>query len=388
MMMEDNKDIFDQFHDGQSAWETPPPPSAWERLESRLDAPPPPPKANPWKPFILPGLGILLLFVFLGFQLVRGWSVPAGRVVAEASLDNPIQSTPEQLGSRQSSNTPNDDIVIPPLVGSIPFLSVNSEEELEPSDSTGSVSDTSSTSPVDFQDQTIKIDINPNTITDGLVQEDLAQYFPLTNAAAFDYDTSGLRPGNMVVTNGYGNVLDTVHSLDQYVNRVEDLDGELPGYLQMNVARNEIGFTPRGNNRRLTPDLLEHFNYLLGSWKYKGPSASSFGYEEWDRVDEFNLEGRGYLVLNGDTVITERMRIEQKGEDVYYIVALDTNQTPMRFRLRSRSPGEAVFKQSGLQSNEEIILRSAGGRVESIHSNGKQSPKKRREEIRSLERSE
>jgi|GEM_PF-3740540 len=380
--MEDNKDIFDQFRDGQSAWETPPPPSAWERLEARLDTPPPPENANPWKPFVLPGLGMLCLFFFLGFQLVRGWTQPVLKMEPTASARPIAQANSDSGRLGHLIEDYESDLPVPALEDTIGFQSENLVGKLEIIE-VEVFEDEAIIDPKFHPDEQYIQYVEVQNVDSPL--SDLGTYFPVDNVVAFDYDTTDLRLGNMVVTNDNGNVIDTVQSLGQYVNAISE---GVPGYLQMNTYRNDIGFHPRGNNRRITPDLLEHFNYLLGSWKYKGPSASSFGYEEWDRVDDFNLEGRGFLVLNGDTVVTERMRIEQKGDNVYYIVALDTNQTPMRFRLRSRAPGEAVFRKSGLQSKEEIILRSAGDRLETVRSNGKQNPAKRSEEIRNLERSE
>ena len=191
----------------------------------------------------------------------------------------------------------------------------------------------------------------------------------------------------MVVTNRGGNVIDTVHSLAQYRGGVHQGVYNPYGnqYLQLNGARNDASYRPRGS-RRDDPLTLSHFNWLLGSWKREGPSGATF--EQWQQLNEFTIEGRGYFMVNGDTMVTEKMRIEQRGENVYYIVALDTNLRPIKFRLRSSSPGELIFENKSNEFPKEIIVRQNGtDNFSTTLNNGKRGARKRKEETRRMQRS-
>ena len=400
--MNGKKDIFRQFQDQQSAWDEAPPASAWERLEARLDAEPPNHPGRPWKPFILPGIGVLLLLALLGWGLLSGPGEGEMATKTETEQVSPLADNEPVWDQRVVPNeeeqwvpddpappeeeAPREDPVLlandPELDGRTPSLlnegwtrvagpQVDSTD-LNRTDA--SVLGNPALPPMAYQ----------RAVTDNPLDDML----PLTNVAPYNYDNSTLNPGNMVVTNGFGNIVDTVRSIGQYVEGLDATSGNYPGYLQMNATRNDISYAPRGGYRtRINPSKLEHFNWLLGSWRFKGPSGGTESFEEWERVDAFNFEGRGFLVVNGDTVITDRMRIEQRGSNVYYIAALDTNQTPMRFRLRSNTPGEAVFKNPSRGFPNEVILRQGqDGKMETILNNGKSNPRKREEVIRNLSR--
>ena len=82
--------------------------------------------------------------------------------------------------------------------------------------------------------------------------------------------------------------------------------------------------------------------------------------EEWRQKDDFTLVGRGYFVVNGDTIVTEEMRIEQRGPNVYFILLKDQNHKSMKFRLRSRQPNELIFQNESPKESDELILRRNG----------------------------
>lgn len=384
--MDGKKDIFQQFQDRQSAWDETPPASAWERLEARLDAEPPNHPGRPWRPFILPGLGMLFLFVFLGWGLLRGSidSASSGTPGSDSFSrlrDQQLNRDNDPWKNNDQEQQENDyqDLQNEPDEQPLELLADGARvtgPQLDSSDLySGVASDLGNPAlePMPYQRLEPAIDL-----------EDL---IPVTNVGAYNYDNTTLNPGNMVVTNSFGNILDTVGSISQYHNAISQIE-TVPGYLQMNASRNDISYSPRGGHRnRINPSALDHFNWLLGSWKFMGPSGGAISFEEWERKDAFNFEGRGYLVVNGDTLITDKMRIEQRGQNVYYIAALDTNQAPMRFRLRSTTPGEAVFKNPGRGFPNEVILRQADdGTLETNFNNGKTNPRKREEIIRNLRR--
>jgi len=324
--MAPKKDIFDQYRDQKDQWDQAPPPSAWERLESRLDAEAPPHPGRPWKPFVWGGSVVALLIVLsIALWRLAGPKEPA-------VLSSPVTAVEEP---RQRTETP----VVPeeaeePTVPNQDRLLLNR------------VADSLDTSPVEL-------------LTDGEMprrpelEVNWDSLIPSANFVAFDYDSANLNPGNMIVTNRYGNVRDTVQDLGQY-RQLRSLSNDNV-YLQLNTRRNDLDYRPRSGSRAPDPVVLEHFKWLLGSWKRNGPGGATI--ETWKQLDEFTLEGRGYFLVNGDTLLAEKMRIEQRGHDVYYIVALDAEGRPVKFRLRSVEPGEAIFETGRARSQKEITIR-------------------------------
>ena len=80
--------------------------------------------------------------------------------------------------------------------------------------------------------------------------------------------------------------------------------------------------------------------------------------EEWRQKDDFTMVGRGYFVVNGDTIVTEEMRIEQRGPNTYFILLKDQNHKSIKFRLRSSQPNELIFQNAASAEEDELVLRN------------------------------
>ena len=119
----------------------------------------------------------------------------------------------------------------------------------------------------------------------------------------------------------------------------------------LNAASNAISYSTDAS-----PKGLEQFQWLLGQWN------SSLGYgqeniEQWVQKDEFTIEGSGQLVVNGDTIFTEGMKIQKIGDQLYYILALDEKQKEVRFKLQSIDPQIAIFEtEEKRKPNQQLIL--------------------------------
>lgn len=352
--MKSEKDIERQLAEAQGAWEANPAPALWDRLEERLDAAQPmaaPRKPGRW-PFRIVGVAILL---GLGAWclLPNGNAVmPEGKALAAHGVEwaGPLASAepspvPVENGAKLQFGT-EDGLAQHPL-GAMPntFSSLRSRGTLAdlvqgqrmvlpPPSSNASAQSFSNTSYQQFQ------------------------YEPLESNGNFAYRPEidliqrSLPKGNMLVTNGNGNPIDTVRSLSQFEARNNPTGNS---YLQLNVARNDLNFS-YANPREARQYDLQHFKWLLGSWKTQGMSGGAI--EEWRQKDDFTLVGRGYFVVNGDTIVTQEMRIEQRGPNVYYIIAKDENAKSMRFRLRSSIQNEAVFQDESPKGDKELVLRN------------------------------
>lgn len=384
--MDPKKDIWQQFREQPDAWDEAPPASAWDKLNARLDAEPPSHPGRPWKPFALPGAGLVLILL-LGFGLLRTALNEPEMILSDLSAVETVE-TSEPIHALDPAELP------PP-----PHLDTLAEWSEAMGDTTLTANEDLDPVDMDYVQsiQPFEGDVeghlsDPQDQGYGQVQDypqlpyvQWDSMLPADNYSPYNYDSSTLNPGQMVVTNGFGNVLDTVRSLGQYRGGVRQgsYNPHDNQYLQLNMARNDISYSPRG--RRGDVALLDHFNWILGSWKREGPSGATF--EQWRQLDEFTIEGRGYFTVNGDTMVAEKMRIEQRGENVYYIVALDTNLRPIKFRLRSRNPGELIFENKKNSFPKEIIVRQTDAdNFSTTWNDGKRSPRKRKEEVRRMQR--
>ncbi|MEM7035536.1 MAG: DUF6265 family protein [Bacteroidota bacterium] len=366
--MQSEKDIFRQFGEQQDAWDETPATGLWDQLEARLDAPADAPEARPRQPYLWIVAGVVLLLAgtltFFALQPQNKAEITSANT-SISSTTNPNTTNNSTLNTTLNENT--NAITSPDASlneNANPTTPMATENPLTDQRNTLPARNTE---PVDSRQPKL-----PATAPDLEVMLDNV----VGNAAAYNYNTANIPLGNMVVTNNYGNPIDTVHSLLQYRgNRAGgNYNGFDNSYLQLNIARNDISFTSRNFSGNDPTAKLQHLNWLLGSWKNNGPSGAT--YEEWTQVDEFTIEGRGFFVVNGDTMTTEKMRIEERGEDVYYIVAIDSNMRPIKFRLRSRKPNELVFENPTDEFPREIIVRQSkdNNNFETILQKGDASP--------------
>ncbi len=83
---------------------------------------------------------------------------------------------------------------------------------------------------------------------------------------------------------------------------------------------------------------------LEGKWIMK--TKKGFMGEEWVKVNEGNLQGKGFFVKGSDTVITERVSLKNTKEGIFYASSVEdqNNNQPIPFRLTSSEKKVFVFE--------------------------------------------
>jgi hypothetical protein len=338
--MKAQQDIEQQLAAAQQAWETTPAPELWDRLADRLDGQGPtlPPKSSPKWLFRIAVVAIIAT-IGLGTAILLPGHSPSDlkaksflthltefEVIRIARLDEVLVSSPAKatkglqfganIGLGNSAKTTNTGL-------------------LAQNPSTFSQQRSGSIFSMNGSGRLL-LGTKPNGAVANAINE--AQTIS--------------KPG-LIVSNSSGNPIDTISSLQQFRNYEA---GDLNAYLQLNAASNQMNYNMQQANNPQTQQNLQHLKWLLGSWKTSGTSAG--GMEEWRQKDDFTMLGRGFFVVNGDTIITEEMRIEQRGPDLYFIIVKDQNQKAMKFRLRSSQPNELIFEDARSKSEAEVVLRN------------------------------
>jgi Domain of unknown function (DUF6265) len=356
--MKAQEDIERQLAAAQDAWETPPSSALWESLAQRLDAQalaqaPTTPRRWPFRLVMIALLATASLGTWWMLPQSKAASTDKGkafakhtvsmlpnRPIADAGLDATVSKPANRLsfGANIGIGKPRPTLDRQPRIGpkipsfsqqhSSSIFSMNGSGRLLLNGSTNAASPTYNGNPQPMSSQ------NPAD--------------PQFNASTI-YRSAH----DMLVSNSFGNPIDTVHSLRQFSNLNLARDN---AYLQINAASNDMNFnyavqTPADNQQN-----VQHLKWLLGSWKTQGSSGGTI--EEWRQKDDFTLVGRGYFVVNRDTIVTEEMRIEQRGPNMYFIIAKDQNHKSMKFRLRSSMPNELIFQNAASQDDDELVLRN------------------------------
>lgn len=100
---------------------------------------------------------------------------------------------------------------------------------------------------------------------------------------------------------------------------------------------------------------LDQFKWIIGSWQ----NISSDGelYEIWTKTNDSLYSGYGFMLLNNDTVFSEKISLQLKGNDLLYIptVKNQNNGEPVSFKLVSDINGEFVFENKEHDFPQRII---------------------------------
>lgn len=91
-------------------------------------------------------------------------------------------------------------------------------------------------------------------------------------------------------------------------------------------------------------DKIENAGWLTGLWENLYPEGKAS--EKWDKLNDSTLVGSSHFIAGGDTVSAESIRLEQHGDDLFYIpIVRDQNAgQPVSFKLTSSSGDQLVFE--------------------------------------------
>lgn len=85
-------------------------------------------------------------------------------------------------------------------------------------------------------------------------------------------------------------------------------------------------------------------DWIEGDWE--NISDSSGFYESWIKINDSIFRGEAFVIAGGETVFSEKISIERKGNDIFYLanVSDQNDGTTVPFKLVSFSETGLVFE--------------------------------------------
>jgi hypothetical protein len=104
---------------------------------------------------------------------------------------------------------------------------------------------------------------------------------------------------------------------------------------------------------------LSDLDWVLGKWQVN----DSNNYEEWVKVNDGLLQGKGYKIRDNRTIVNETIEISLSGNEVFYIPTVMNQNAgvPVEFKLVSKSATEIVFENKEHDFPQRIIYVKNGG---------------------------
>jgi hypothetical protein len=96
--------------------------------------------------------------------------------------------------------------------------------------------------------------------------------------------------------------------------------------------------------QKTTFSELEKADWFLGRWENKTPEGTFS--EEWKTENDSLYLGESYFINNNNTLFAEKVRLEQRKNDLFYIVSVpnQNEEQPVAFKLTSSTNDYLVFE--------------------------------------------
>ncbi|MFN7118356.1 MAG: DUF6265 family protein [Saprospiraceae bacterium] len=109
---------------------------------------------------------------------------------------------------------------------------------------------------------------------------------------------------------------------------------------------------------------VSDFKWLEGEWRSNSNGQQSV--EIWKRRNAQMLEGTGLMLVKGDTVFAEQLRIYNTGTKFYFETTLVKGQAPVRYALKHFFADRIVFENTEIDFPQQVVLEIHSPNVYSI----------------------
>ena len=114
---------------------------------------------------------------------------------------------------------------------------------------------------------------------------------------------------------------------------------------------------------------VEKLSWMSGCWKTPGENPKSFVIESWGKPYGM-MVGTGQTVREGKTTGYEFLRIEKRGEKIFYVARPARAKTETSFELTSYKQNSAVFENPEHDFPKKISYSRQGDRMKARVSAG------------------
>lgn len=104
-----------------------------------------------------------------------------------------------------------------------------------------------------------------------------------------------------------------------------------------------------------SPKNLDEFEFLIGKWE--GKQNDMTFHELWENEGGVTLAGQGVIFSGTDTLFHEKIKIEVRKDEIFYVATVPGNETPVSFKLVSSGKNHWSFENKTHDFPQEITYR-------------------------------
>jgi hypothetical protein len=134
------------------------------------------------------------------------------------------------------------------------------------------------------------------------------------------------------------------------------------------------------SKQSVNKEIFKQLYALEGRWIMK--TSKGFIGEEWIKMNDEYLQNRGFVVKGADIIITERVALTIKKEEIFYTSTVEdqNNKKPISFKLTSGKNNIFIFENPQHDFPKRIVYELIS--TDSLHAyidDGSNGTKKRRD---------
>lgn len=98
-------------------------------------------------------------------------------------------------------------------------------------------------------------------------------------------------------------------------------------------------------------------DWLLGKWENK--SDEGYLLEVWTKVNDSLFLGESYFIKEKDTLHSEKIELQQKGENLLYVSTIkgQNNDKPITFKHKVEIEKQLVFENPATEYPKKIVYK-------------------------------
>lgn len=125
-------------------------------------------------------------------------------------------------------------------------------------------------------------------------------------------------------------------------------------YLLLSAVVVSTAFVAKTKQQELFSSLL----VLEGTWQTNSKNGKVIG-EQWIKINDSLLQGKGFFVNGKDTVITEKVTLKHAAGTIIYIstVSGQNEKKPVSFILTTDRKDEFIFENDGHDFPKRIVYK-------------------------------
>lgn len=134
-----------------------------------------------------------------------------------------------------------------------------------------------------------------------------------------------------------------------------------------------LGLSNAACGQESTAQKFKKLEWLVGNWQRTNSKPGQSGYENWSKVSDTKLTGKGVTLKGKKTIFVEQLELSIKDGNIYYSVIVTGEPKPVHFKLTAVSKNAFVCENPEHDFPKKIAYTRNGKTAKAVVSGNGQT---------------